>query len=290
MKNTKKYLDSSRPTAVNLEWATKRMIDLLETFQSKFTLEQLCKLLLLEAKSLAQEDIEINRRIGSYGAGIVPDKVNFIHHCNTGSLATVGHGTALGVIFSSHEAGKDVHVWVDETRPRLQGAKLTTFELQSAGIPFHLVPDGASSHLMYENKVDIVVFGADRVASNGDVANKIGTQNLAICAHEFNIPVYACVPTPTIDITIQSGRQIEIEQRTGTEITHVGKEQIAPNDCPTYNPAFDVTQAKFITGIITEEGICYPPFNVSLVKAKQAAEDRIKHQWEQKVIEYSKAF
>lgn len=287
MTTTKTYLDSSRPTAVNLEWATHRMMDLLAEFKTKYTPQQLAKLILMEAKSLAEEDIKINRAIGDYGASIAPQKVNFIHHCNTGSLATVGHGTALGVIYSSFEQGKDVHVYVDETRPRLQGAKLTTFELQSAGIPFHLVPDGASSHLMYEDKVNFVVFGADRVASNGDVANKIGTSNLAICAHEYNIPVYACVPTPTIDINMKSGREIHIELRDGREITHVGEEQIAPHDCPTYNPAFDVTPNKYLTGIITEEGICYPPFTESLPKAKKAAEERIRAQWKVKVEKYS---
>jgi len=213
-----------------------------------------------------------------------------IHHCNTGKLATVDYGTALGVIYVSQEKGRDVHVWVDETRPRLQGAKLTTFELQQAGIPFTLVPDGASSHLMYENKVDIVVFGADRVAANGDVANKIGTSNLAICAHEYNVPTYACVPTSTIDIGIKTGREIEIELRTGTEITHINGVQITPNDCPTYNPAFDVTPNKYLTGIITEEGVCYPPFSLSLVKAKKQAEDRIKAEWEAKIHKYTAQF
>lgn len=284
---TKRYLDSARPTAVNLEWATKRILDLCATFQDKFTPQQLAKISLKEALDLAQQDIAINRRIGEYGNSLVKQGANIIHHCNTGKLATIDYGTALGVIYVAHEDKKDVHIWVDETRPRLQGAKLTTFELQQAGIPFHLIPDGASSHLMYEGKVDMVVFGADRVALNGDVANKIGTCNLAICAHEYGIPTYSCVPTSTIDISIESGRKIHIEQRTGTEITHIGEEQITPNDCPTYNPAFDVTPAKFLTGIITEEGICYPPFEISLKKAKEDAEARIRREWADKLEKYA---
>lgn len=287
MVKSKIYLDSARPTAVNLEWATKRIVELCQTFKDKFTPQQLAKVVLMEAKDLALQDVAINRRIGEFGNELVPKGANLIHHCNTGKLATVDYGTALGVIYVAHENDKGIHVWVDETRPRLQGAKLTTFELQQANIPFTLIPDGASSHLMYNNKVDMVVFGADRVAANGDVANKIGTCNLSICAHEYGIPTYACVPTSTIDIGIKTGREIEIELRPGTEITHINGVQITPNDCPTYNPSFDVTPAKYLTGIITEEGVCYPPFNVSLPKAKVAAEKRIREEWDQKLEKYA---
>ena len=283
LKETKKYLDSARPTAVNLEWATGRLLELATVFQPDFAPAQLAQLVHREAVSLADQDIVINKRIGSFGAAIVPKGANIIHHCNTGSLATVGHGTALGVIYSAFETDKSIHVWVDETRPRLQGAKLTAFELMQAGVPMHLVADGTAGHLMYEGKVDLVVFGADRVAANGDVANKIGTMKLAVCAREFGVPVYACVPTPTIDLAVATGRQIHIEERTGKEVTHVGAEQVAPDGCQVYNPAFDVTPHKYLTGIITEEGICYPPFERSLRKAKEAAEARLRQEWTDKV-------
>lgn len=279
LKEAKTYLDASRPTAVNLEWATGRILELVELFASTVSVETLAQAVLKEAINLANQDIAINRRIGEYGAALVRKGANILHHCNTGSLATVGHGTALGVIYSAFENDKSIHVWVDETRPRLQGAKLTAFELMQAGVPMHLVVDGAAGHLMYEGKVDVVVFGADRVAANGDVANKIGTMKLAVCAREFGVPVYACVPTPTIDLGVKSGREIVIEERDGKEVTHVGNEQIAPNNCQVYNPAFDVTPYKYLTGIITEEGVCYPPFEVSLKKAKMDAEERLRKEW-----------
>jgi methylthioribose-1-phosphate isomerase len=290
MKEAKVYLDSSRPTAVNLEWATNRIVELATVFASRgCSVAQLQGIVLEEAHALAAEDLRINHSLGDFGAALLPsDKpVNVLHHCNTGSLATVGHGTALGVVYSAHEQKKQVHVWVDETRPRLQGAKLTCFELKQAGVPFHLIPDNAAGHLMYEDKVDVVLFGADRVAANGDVANKIGTMKVAVCAHEFGVPVYACVPTPTVDLGIPSGRDIVIELRDSTEVTHVGKEQITVDDCPVYNPAFDVTPAKYLTGIITEEGICYPPFSVSLKAAKERAEARVKANWEETIAKYA---
>jgi methylthioribose-1-phosphate isomerase len=284
LREAKKYLDASRPTAVNLEWATARLVELAEVLHSKVPSAQaLAALVLAEAEDLAAEDVRINRALGDFGAAVVPQGANIIHHCNTGALATVGHGTAIGVIYSAHEQGKGVHVWVDETRPRLQGAKLTAFELAHAGVPLHLVVDGAAGHLMYENKVDIVLFGADRVAANGDVANKIGTMKLAVCAHEFKVPVFACVPTPTIDLGIKTGREIVIEERTGTEVTHIGDEQVAPTGCPVYNPAFDVTPFKYLTGIVTEVGICYPPFEVSLKDAKEKAEAAVRERWAQKL-------
>lgn len=285
LREAKAYLDSSRPTAVNLEWATARLLELATRFAARLTGTQLAELVLTEAKDLALEDIRINRALGDFGAAVVKPGANIIHHCNTGALATVGHGTAIGVIYSAHEQGKGVHVWVDETRPRLQGAKLTAFELAQAGVPLHLVVDGAAGHLMYENKVDLVLFGADRVAANGDVANKIGTMKLAVCAREFGVPVFACVPTPTIDLGIKTGREIVIEERTGTEVTHVGAEQVAPDNCPVYNPAFDVTPFKFLTGIVTEVGICYPPFEVSLKDAKEKAERAVREQWEAKIAQ-----
>jgi len=188
----------------------------------------------------------------------------------------VSYGTALGVIYESAAQKKNIHVWVDETRPRLQGARLTAWELQRAGINMHLIADSASGLLMYQGKVDIVLFGADRVAANGDVANKIGTYKLSVVAKENGIPVYACVPTSTIDLTIESGRSIPIEERNSEEITHIDSSVIAPAGVPVYNPAFDITPYRYLTGIITEEGICYPPFNISLRAVKTKAESRIR--------------
>ena len=224
------------------------------------------------AHELAEEDVAVNDAIGQAGAELVPSGANMLHHCNTGSLATVDVGTALGVIYSAHAAGKGVHVWVDETRPRLQGARLTAWELMKAGVPMHLIADNASGHLMAAGKVDVIVFGADRVAANGDTANKIGTYKLAVVAKEHNIPVYACVPTSTIDLALADGSGIPIEERGADEVAAIlGEYPIAPAGVPVYNPAFDVTPAKFITAIVTEEGVCYPPFNESLAAAVQRA-------------------
>ena len=270
----KAVLDAARPTAVNLSWATARLVTLAE--ETVLTnVDDLRSALLAEANALADEDIEINRRMGFHGAAIVPEGANLLHHCNTGSLATVDFGTALGVIYACQEQGKQIHVWVDETRPRLQGARLTAWELMRAEIPMHLIADNAAGHLMRTGKVDVVIFGADRVAANGDVANKIGTYKISVCARENGIPAYAVVPTSTIDLNLATGDDIPIEERGAEEVTHVGDTIIAPEGVPVYNPAFDVTPHRYLTGIITEEGICYPPFTESLRRAKQAAEDRI---------------
>jgi methylthioribose-1-phosphate isomerase len=235
-------------------------------------------LLLVEAETLADEDVEINRRMGFHGAEVIPNGANLLHHCNTGTLAAVDFGTALGVIYACQEQGKQIHVWVDETRPRLQGARLTAWELMRAEVPMHLIADNAAGHLMRTGKVDVVIFGADRVAANGDVANKIGTYKLGVVARENGIPVYAVVPTSTIDLNLADGDQIPIEERDGSEVTLVGETLIAPVGVPVYNPAFDVTPHRYITGIVTEEGICYPPFQQSLRRAKEAAEARIREQ------------
>jgi len=284
LKVAKKMLDDARPTAVNLSWATARLVDLASLMaKENQTVAHIKKHILLEAQELADDDVRINQRLGNYGAEIVPEGANILHHCNTGRLATVDYGTALGVVYSCQEQGKKIHVWVDETRPRLQGARLTAWELMRAGVDMHLIPDNAAGHLMYEGKVDVILFGADRVAANGDVANKIGTYKLGVCGHENGIPVYACVPTSTIDLTLASGREIVIENRHESEVTEVGSERIAPVNCPVYNPAFDVTPFKYLTGIITEEGICYPPFKQSLTLAKQRAEKRIQEAWSQRL-------
>jgi len=274
VREAKALLDAARPTAVNLSWATTRLLTLAE--QSVLpNVDDLRSALLAEAEALADEDVEINRRLGYHGATVVLDGANLLHHCNTGSLAAVDFGTALGVIYACHEQGKPIHVWVDETRPRLQGARLTAWELMRAEIPMHLIADNAAGHLMRTGKVDVVIFGADRVAANGDVANKIGTYKISVCAKENGIPTYAVVPTSTIDLNLPTGDQIPIEERGPEEVTHVGDTIIAPLNVPVYNPAFDVTPHRYLTGIITEEGICYPPFTQSLRRAKEAAEARV---------------
>ncbi|MGC8880639.1 MAG: S-methyl-5-thioribose-1-phosphate isomerase, partial [Anaerolineae bacterium] len=217
-----------------------------------------------EARTIADEDVQINRRIGEVGAAIVPDGANILTHCNAGALATVDYGTALGVVRMAVEQGKRVHVWVDETRPRLQGARLTAWELMRDGIPMTLIADNAAGHLMRAGRVDLVLFGADRVAANGDVANKIGSYKLAVLAKENGIPCYAASPTSTIDLSLATGDEIPIEERPAEEVTVIDGRRIAPEGVPVYNPAFDVTPHRYLTGIITENGIAYPPFGISL--------------------------
>lgn len=274
LETAKETLDAARPTAVNLAWATRRLLNLARHTLLE-NLDDVRSTLLAEAEALADEDVEINRRMGFNGAAVVPEGANLLHHCNTGSLATVDFGTALGVVYACQEQGKRIHVWVDETRPRLQGARLTAWELMRAEVPMHLIADNAAGYLMRTGKVDVVIFGADRVAANGDVANKIGTYKLGVVARENGIPVYAVVPTSTIDLDLPSGDDIPIEERDDDEVKYVGDTLIAPEDVPVYNPAFDITPHRYLTGIVTEEGICYPPFTDSLRRAKEAAEARI---------------
>jgi methylthioribose-1-phosphate isomerase len=264
LRRAKQTLDAARPTAVNLSWATRRLLTVAEQSDSGLDADGLRRALLAEAEALADEDVEINRRMGFNGAAVVPDGANLLHHCNTGSLATVDFGTALGVIYACQEQGKEIHVWVDETRPRLQGARLTAWELMRAEVPMHLIADNAAGHLMRTGQVDVVVFGADRVAANGDVANKIGTYKVAVVARENGIPVYCVAPTSTVDLALPDGDQIPIEERGAEEVAQIGARPIAPTDVPVYNPAFDITPHRYLTGIVTEEGICYPPFGQSL--------------------------
>jgi methylthioribose-1-phosphate isomerase len=273
LSQAKAVLDASRPTAVNLSWATARVMELAHHLILPNP-DDIRSAIQAEAERIADEDVAINRRMGAFGAAIVPPVANILTHCNAGSLATVDYGTTLGVVRAAIEAGKQVHVWVDETRPRLQGARLTAWELMRDGIPMTLIADNAAGMLMRLGKVDLVLFGADRVAANGDVANKIGSYKLAVLARENGIPCYSVVPTPTIDLSLAHGDLIPIEERSAHEVTHVGAEQIAPDGVPVYNPAFDVTPHRYLTGIITEEGICTPPFEVSLRQAVGAAEKR----------------
>ena len=270
-------LRKTRPTAVNLPWALERMLEQARKAQytqavspvgPNYRVEQIANALVAEAQRIADEDVEVNRRMAAHGAELIEDGYNILTHCNTGSLATVDYGTALGVIRTAYEQGKRIHVWVDETRPRLQGARLTAWELMRYGIPMTLIADNAAGHLMLTGQVDIVLVGADRVAANGDVANKIGTYKLAVLARENGIPFYSVAPTSTVDLSLPSGEQITIEERDSAEVTQVGGVGVAPEGVPVYNPAFDVTPHRYITGIVTEEGIVYPPFTPGLRRAK----------------------
>lgn len=259
-------LRAARPTAVNLFWAVDRILRAAESSDASSG-EDLYQRVLAEAHAMFEEDVETNRRMGLNALEVVPDEATFIHHCNTGALATVDYGTALGVIRIAHEHGKKVQVLVDETRPRLQGGRLTAWELQQLGIPFRVIADSASGYYMRTEKVDLCVVGADRIAANGDVANKIGTYNLAIAARYHNVPFYCVAPLSTFDMSLASGDLIPIEQREAREVTHVGDCQITPEDVRAGNPAFDITPAELLTGIITEKGILYPPFQDSIQDA-----------------------
>jgi methylthioribose-1-phosphate isomerase len=222
------------------------------------------QLILDAAQRIADEDVEINKRMAEHGAKLIHDGDTIIHHCNTGALATVDWGTALGVIRTAHEQGKRIHVLVDETRPRLQGARLTAWELDQYGIPYEIISDNMAGYFLKAGKAQKVLFGADRVAANGDVANKIGTYGLAILAKEHGIPFYVAAPLSTIDRTIDSGADIPIEQRPAEEVRQVGMQQIADSEVEVENPAFDVTPAHYIRGIITEAGVALPPNRESI--------------------------
>jgi methylthioribose-1-phosphate isomerase len=255
-------LRNTRPTAVNLFWALDRV--LAKARSNEGDLPSLKEAIIAEALLIAEEDVETNKKMGAFGATLIKDGYNILTHCNTGALATVDYGTALGAIRTAWEQGKRIHVWVDETRPRLQGARLTAWELKQLGIPATLIADNVAGLLMRQGKVDIILVGADRIAANGDVANKIGTYNLAVLAHHHGIPFYSVAPTSTIDLSIPSGEHIPIEERDATEVSHIEGIPIAPEGFPVYNPAFDVTPHRLITGIVTEKGIVYPPFDINL--------------------------
>ncbi len=262
-------LRQARPTAVNLFWAIDRMQRVLADPALDST-AAISEKAIEEAKQIAAEDVQINRQLGLNALDLVPQGATIIHHCNTGSLATVDYGTALGIIRTAHEHGKEVFALVDETRPRLQGGRLTAYELMQQGIPFKVIADGASGYYMRVQGVDLCVVGADRVAANGDTANKIGTYNLAVVAHENGVPFYVAAPTTTIDLETPAGDDIEIEERPAEEVTNVGTWQITPDGTPVGNPAFDITPAKYITAIISETGVAYPPYTESLKALKEA--------------------
>jgi methylthioribose-1-phosphate isomerase len=259
-------LKAARPTAVNLAWAVDRVMRV--ALSANGSADDVRKAVLDEAQKLADEDVEINKRMAEHGATLINDGDTIIHHCNTGALATVDWGTALGVIRTAHEQGKRIHVLVDETRPRLQGARLTAWELEQYGIPYEIISDNMSGYFLKAGKAQKVFFGADRVAANGDVANKIGTYMLALAAHDNGVPAYSVVPTSTIDLSLAHGGLIPIEERNTDEVLGIQfhGEPIAPKNAKARNPAFDVTPNRLLSGIVTENGVVYPPFEVNLRK------------------------
>ena len=261
--NTGEYLKSSRPTAVNLKWAVDRILQVIRSSSSEDP-GDLESAALSEAQTIHREDKEICRSIGINGAGMIDRPVNVLTHCNTGGLATGQFGTAFSVIYHAHQQGNIKHIWVDETRPLLQGARLTTWELQQAEIPFQLITDSMAGLVMQQGNVDMVIVGTDRVAANGDTANKIGTYSLAVLARHHEIPFYVAAPVSSIDFSVPDGGHIPIEERDPDEICKIGSNRIAPPECPAYNPAFDVTPADLITGIITEFGLVRPSFKRNL--------------------------
>ena len=260
------YLKSSRPTAVNLMWAVNKQMELVKNCDK--TIEEMIEMLVENGIKLENEDIGINKKIGDFGAEVVPKKgATILTHCNAGALATVGYGTALGVVRSAFAKDNTVQVFADETRPRQQGARITTFEVVMDGIPVTLITDGMSGYFMNKGMIDMVVVGADRIASNGDTANKIGTYNLAIVANHHNVPFYIAAPLSTIDTSINTGDEIPIEERSHEEVTHINGKPVCAEGVKVINPGFDVTPASLIKGIITEKGILYPPYNESIKKA-----------------------
>jgi len=254
-----KGLAATRPTAVNLFWALDRMRQ-AAIASLGLALDAVQARLLTEAQAIRDEDIAANRTMGIHGAALVPPNARILTHCNAGALATAGYGTALGVVRAAHEQGKVALVWVDETRPVMQGSRLTAWECVREGIPHRLIADVTAASVMSRGEVDLVVTGADRIAANGDTANKIGTYSLAVLAAHHNVPFYVAAPFSTIDPSIASGVQIPIEERDASEVRRVGGQQTAPSASPVFNPAFDVTPAELIAAIVTERGVVRPPY------------------------------
>ena len=252
------YLAGSRPTAVNLFWALDRLKAKAASMRSKASPQEIADALLAEARAIHEEDRQICRDIGRHGAELLSDGQGVLTHCNAGGLATADYGTALAVFFSAFESGKKIHVYADETRPLLQGARLTTWELQQRGIPVTLICDSMAAQVMREGRIQAVVTGADRIAANGDAANKIGTYSVALAAAAHKIPFYVAAPESTFDLSLASGDEIPIEERDPREITHGFGRQTAPDGVDVYNPAFDVTPAELIAGLICEKGVIQP--------------------------------
>ncbi|MGM0545287.1 MAG: S-methyl-5-thioribose-1-phosphate isomerase [Bacteroidota bacterium] len=254
------YLEGARPTAVNLKWATDRIKSTIRAHKDK-QISEIKEIVLQTAKTIHDEDKRICKRIGENGVELISKKANILTHCNTGSLATGQYGTALSIVFHAHDQGKKPFVWVDETRPLLQGSRLTAWELMNAEIPMKIITDSSAGLLMQRGEVDMILVGADRVAANGDVANKIGTYPLAVLAQENSIPFYVAAPLSTIDMNMEEGNTISIEERDQEEVLNYSDSQIAPKKAEAYNPAFDITPNSYISGIVTEEAIIKPPYD-----------------------------
>ena len=263
MEEAERVLAASRPTAVNLFWALRRMAGCLKANGGT---PEAIDALILEAKDIHEEDVAMNHALGDFGAAVVPHHARILTHCNAGSLATGGYGTVLGVVRSAFSQGKVDMIYADETRPLLQGSRLTAYELVHDNIPCTLITDNMAGFLMAQGKVDLVILGCDRMAANGDFANKIGTYSVAVNARYHGIPFYTALPSSTIDLSIEDGSGIPIEERPGVEVTHLAGVQTAPEQVRTWNPAFDVTPHQLLTGIITERGVIYPPFRENLAK------------------------
>jgi methylthioribose-1-phosphate isomerase len=255
----------TRPTAVNLFWAVERMRWAYKHARREgASIEQIKKQLVGESLDIQREDVESNQRMGAFGAELIPDNGTVLTHCNAGALATAGFGTALGVIRAAVESGKNVRVFADETRPFLQGARLTAWELAKENIPVTLITDSMAGHFLKSGEVDCVIVGADRIAANGDVANKIGTYMVAVAAHENNVPFYVAAPLSTVDLSLSSGDQIPIESRADEEVTHFRGQQVAPEGVKVANPAFDVTPHRYVSAIITDAGVAREPYDTGL--------------------------
>jgi len=256
-------MKSTRPTASNVGWAVERMVKIVDEMHNH-EVSAIKEAVRRESESMLERDIEANRNIGQNGMRLVPDKANILTHCNAGALATGGYGTALGIIRAAFEAGKQIHVYVDETRPLLQGMRLTAFELMEDGIPVTVVVDCAAGYLMKKKRIDLVITGADRIALNGDTANKIGTYQLAVLAKENEIPFYVAAPVSSFDPNLENGDGIPIEERGHEEVVFFAGQQIGPDHVRAYNPAFDVTPCQYISAIITEKGLVTPPYSNSI--------------------------
>lgn len=258
-----KVLKAARPTAVNLAWGVDRLVKLAQ-HGNYGSADAIREALLAEAQRVADEDVAINQKMGAHGAALIKDGDTILHHCNTGALATVDYGTALGVVRAAFEQGKKIHVLLDETRPRLQGARLSAWEMEQLGVSYDILPDTAAGYYMQKGEIKICLVGADRVAANGDFANKIGTYQVAVLAKENNIPFYTVAPTSTIDLNLSTGAEIPIEERGKDEVLTPYGNPLTPAHFKARNPAFDVTPHRYLAGIITENGIARPPFTESL--------------------------
>lgn len=265
LRKTSDLLASTRPTAVNLFWALQRMLNVIETAAGQ-DIPLIKELIVQEAHNIFSEDVAMNKKIGSFGNELIPAGARILTHCNAGALATAGYGTALGVIRAAHAAGKEISVFADETRPLLQGARLTAWELMQDGIPVTLITDNMAGYLMKKGMIDLAIVGADRITANGDVANKIGTYTVAVLCKEHNIPFYVAAPASTVDMNLAVGDDITIEERHPEEVTAVFGQEVAPRGVRVLNPAFDVTPNELITAIITDRGVIKPPYIANMKK------------------------